>query len=227
MEAADRVLARSPALARKILERHSFRVDGCVNSGLDIAPVAMRERSGDAPLRIVTACVLIKLKNIHAVLCALAELKKMGILFEYDILGDGPERASLERLRDELGLRGCVRFHGFVDRSEALRVMRSSDVFAMPSAPETFGLAYLEAMASGCVVIGHCNEGVDGIIEHQSSGILAQDASVPAVLAALLEYVQGDRHRLHRQALDVARAHTLQKAALDYFCMTGWRDEGI
>ena len=48
--------------------------------------------------------------------------------------------------------------------------MEESDVFAMVSSPETFGLVYIEAMAKGCVTIGSKGEGIDGVIVNNENG---------------------------------------------------------
>lgn len=63
------------------------------------------------------------------------------------IAGDGPERAALERLAVELGVRDRVGFMGQVDDPGAL--YRTFDVFALSSDTEQMPLAIIEAMASG------------------------------------------------------------------------------
>jgi len=57
----------------------------------------------------------------------------------------------------------------------------------MVSAPETFGLAYLEAMAKGCIVIGAIGHGVDGIIQHQKNGFLVEPGDKDALKKVLDE----------------------------------------
>ena len=59
-----------------------------------------------------------------------------------------------------------------VPREEVYDYMEQADIFAMPSRPETFGLAYLEAMINGCIAIGSKNEGIDGIIVNGKNGFL-------------------------------------------------------
>ena len=59
--------------------------------------------------------------------------------------------------------------------------MRKSDVFVMVSSPETFGLVYLEAMASGCITVGSKGEGIDGIIKNGYNGFLVEPRNVSAL----------------------------------------------
>ncbi|MFV0277825.1 MAG: glycosyltransferase, partial [Parahaliea sp.] len=67
------------------------------------------------------------------------------------VAGDGPERAALERLAQELGLGERVRFLGWRDDVDAL--MRSADLFVCPSRHEGLGSIVLEAWYHGCPII--------------------------------------------------------------------------
>ncbi|CCH55086.1 glycosyl transferase group 1 [Fibrisoma limi BUZ 3] len=67
------------------------------------------------------------------------------------LVGDGPERARIERLVRELGIYDQVRFLGKLDAVE--EVLSVADLFLMPSENESFGLAALEAMACEVPVI--------------------------------------------------------------------------
>lgn len=221
---AEIVLARSPAMALQARTLHDVEVDGIVVSGTDEEIAAFRPRVVQVPVRLVTACLMVKLKNLDLVLRALAVLKEQGFEFVFDVYGDGPEYRPLLELRNRLSLQNEVRFHGFVARPIVIQAMRSSDLFVMPSAPETFGLAYLEAMAAGCVVLGHRNNGIDGIVAHGVDGILAADSSEPAVREALLFYFNSDRDALHRNALVTVRKYTLEYAAANYAAMTRWAE---
>lgn len=71
------------------------------------------------------------------------------------IVGDGPDRARLERLAAGLDHADRVTFTGRLEAHEdVLARMRAARVFAAPSVREGFGITYLEAMAADCTVIG-------------------------------------------------------------------------
>jgi glycosyltransferase involved in cell wall biosynthesis len=79
------------------------------------------------------------------------------------IIGDGPEKVRLERLRDGLTHADL----GFLDDYEdVLGHMRAADVFASPSTREGFGLTFAEAMAADCTVIAadHPDSAADEVI---------------------------------------------------------------
>ena len=77
------------------------------------------------------------------------------------LVGDGPERQSVEQLSRELDLSESVRFLGKQEAVEELLAV--SDLFLMPSATESFGLAALEAMACQVPVISTNTGGIPEI----------------------------------------------------------------
>lgn len=98
---------------------------------------------------------LIKPKNVDVLLRVVGLLKGDFPSLKASIIGDGPERASLERLAGELRVRGKVKFFGFVeDFNEVTALMKSSKVFVIPSTQEGgASIVTLEANACGLPVI--------------------------------------------------------------------------
>ena len=106
-------------------------------------------------------------KGVPVLLRAAQYLAKDGCSFELTLIGDGPERRSLEALTAELGLVGRVKFAGELQRQQVDQLLRTMDVVVMPSlCEETAGLAAMEQMMTGGVVvasqIGGLAEVVDG-----------------------------------------------------------------
>jgi glycosyltransferase involved in cell wall biosynthesis len=109
------------------------------------------------------------------------------------IVGDGPERESLEARASGLESADRITFVGFLEEYEAvLAHMRAARVFASPSTREGFDLTYAEAMAAGCTVIGaaHPESAADEVIGE--GGFLAEP-TVAGVAAALERALGGDR----------------------------------
>jgi phosphatidyl-myo-inositol dimannoside synthase len=77
----------------------------------------------------------------------------------YLIVGDGDDRPRLQALATEFGVAEGVQFVGQVASEELPDYFRLADVFVMPSTWEGFGIAFLEAMASGIPVIGGNKDG--------------------------------------------------------------------
>lgn len=82
------------------------------------------------------------------------------------LIGDGPERGNLEALARDLNLAHEIRFLGKQDAVEELLAI--ADVFILPSANESFGLAALEAMACEVPVV---SSNVGGLPEVNLDGI--------------------------------------------------------
>jgi phosphatidylinositol alpha-1,6-mannosyltransferase len=77
----------------------------------------------------------------------------------YLVVGDGDDRARLEAIAAQTGVRDRVHFAGRVGADDLPEHYRLADVFVMPSTGEGFGIAFLEAMASGVPVIGGSKDG--------------------------------------------------------------------
>jgi L-malate glycosyltransferase len=86
------------------------------------------------------------------------------------MIGDGPDRETVERLADELGVGDRVSFLGSEQAIEDLLPLL--DFFLLPSEQESFGLAALEAMACGVPVIATCVGGLPELVEDGVSGYL-------------------------------------------------------
>ncbi|MCU1504872.1 MAG: putative glycosyl transferase [Ilumatobacteraceae bacterium] len=92
---------------------------------------------------------------------------------------DGPVALELRQLADELGIATAVRFLGF--RSDAHRLIHASDVFAMPSPGEPFGLVFIEAMAAGIPVVGIADGGTVEVVDHGVTGLLSPYLDIDAL----------------------------------------------
>src|SRR6056297_199646 len=98
------------------------------------------------------------------------------------LVGDGPERPQLERLTRSEGLNDCVRFLG---KQEAIEELLSiSDVFLLPSANESFGLAALEAMACEVPVVSSNIGGIPEVNIEGETGFLCEVGDTAAMAQA-------------------------------------------
>ncbi|PWS54343.1 glycosyltransferase [Pseudoalteromonas sp. meg-B1] len=114
-------------------------------------------------------------KNHQLAIMGVSKLIQKGISVEYNVVGSGPELASLRRLVDELGLNSVVTFLGSKSRREVKALLCASDRFLLPSISETFGVVLIEAMACGLPVMALKNGGSESIITSANLGVLVAE----------------------------------------------------
>jgi N-acetyl-alpha-D-glucosaminyl L-malate synthase BshA len=111
------------------------------------------------------------------------------------LVGDGPERAGVERMCRELGISEHVRFLGKQDAIEDLLAI--ADIFVLPSEQESFGLAALEAMACEVPVISSNAGGIPEININGETGFLSAVGDVEDMAKNAI-YILGDNNRLEQ-----------------------------
>jgi len=104
------------------------------------------------------------------------------------IVGEGKERASLERLAESLGLSRKVTFCGY--QSNIPVVLAATDVMLLPSHREPLGLSIIEAMLSNVPVIAANAGGVPEIITHGKDGLLFPAGDIPALARLIMQMVR-------------------------------------
>jgi len=114
------------------------------------------------------------------------------------ILGEGEERANLERLAVELGIQNDISMPGFVDNPFAF--MSKSSVFVLSSAWEGFGNVLVEALACGCPVVAtDCRSGPREILDNGRYGRLVPVGDYEALAKAILETLDNPDFPADRQ----------------------------
>lgn len=166
-----------------------FRIVGNGFRSSENNTITIEKKWLDHTLRFISVSNLVDGKGIDLNLLALAKLKNKGLIkWTYKIVGDGVERKKLELLTHELNLSQHVTFLGACKHNEVYNYLTQSDVFILPSYPEAFGVAYIEAMSCGLLAIGIKNQGPADFIEHEKTGLLI-DSNDSYALADILEYI--------------------------------------
>ena len=132
------------------------------------------------------------------------------------LVGDGPDRDAAEQQVDSLGLRKDVRFLGKVENVGD--VLRGADLFLLPSATESFGLAALEAMACAVPVIASAAGGIPEVVEDGKTGFLAPPGDVATMADRALRVLEHpDEHaRLRQHATQRALEFSADKVVPRY-----------
>jgi glycosyltransferase involved in cell wall biosynthesis len=129
------------------------------------------------------------------------------------LVGDGPARAEIERLMAPFGER--VRFAGVVPHAELPKVYASADLYLWPAINEAYGMAFLEAQASGLPVVAGRTGGVPAVVADGVTGILTPVGDATAFAAAIGHLLDrpDERARLAEGAATRVAAHHDERAA--------------
>jgi glycosyltransferase involved in cell wall biosynthesis len=176
-------------------------------------PVEHGEVAEEHPL-VAAAGRLAGVKNYPLLLDAVAALKLDTPVHAW-ILGDGVDRAQLEKHAAERGLGALVMFLGF--QPNPWRFIARADVFVLTSTYEGFGNVLIEAMACGTPVVATRSPGTVEIIEHGSNGLLVdhEPKAVAGAIASLIADRQL-RDRIVNHARDSVRQYALPQVAERY-----------
>ena len=130
-------------------------------------------------------------KGIELLIEALSELADAGHDFDFVIAGSGApgyEEHIRRRIDASARLAENTRFAGFVDGADKTNLIQSSDLFVLPSFDENFGIAVVEAMASGLAVVISDQVNIHDQIRQEEAGIVVSPTagSVRDAIARLL-----------------------------------------
>jgi len=180
---AHKVIANSEAAAA-VLRHEGVPADrvAVIANGIDLEslPAAEHRRS----IRTITTVANLRRGKGHDVLLhAAAGVLQRHPDLTFQLVGDGPLRASLEALAASLGIANRVRFLGH--RDDVAAILRASDLFAFPSLMEAFPNGVMEAMAAGLPVVATRVGGIPELIEDGRTGLLVPANDAAAMRAGI------------------------------------------
>jgi glycosyltransferase involved in cell wall biosynthesis len=148
-------------------------------------------------------------KNLQFLLRSFA-----GVVQAYDharllLIGDGPERESLQELVTHTNICDCVKFTGMMPYEKIPAYLKIADAFVTASVSEVHPLTVVEAMAAGLPVLGISSPGIGDTIRDGESGYLVAQEDMASFTAKMVRLVREDDYR--RQMGETAR-----QAAAEY-----------
>src|SRR5215471_18729508 len=180
-----------------------------VYNGIDLKrfpmPRDLTERPAVAPYRpprIVSVGRLVAFKGFDDLIDACAELARRRIEFVCDIIGDGPQRETLQAKIEQLDLSSRVNLLGSLSQGAVLEKLQDADIFALPSttdaqgATDVFPTVILEAMAPARPVVSTRLAGIPELVVDGETGVLVSRSDSTALAQALEQLLRNPDLRL-------------------------------
>jgi glycosyltransferase involved in cell wall biosynthesis len=222
MKFADHVVPLSPQLV-KDCKQYAIKEPQLVyiQNGVDLSEV---EKFKNKPLALTKAKKrigfigqMISRKNIIDLLYVFNELHNKMDNVELVLLGDGDSRVSLEQHTQTLESKDDIHFLGY--RDDRLDYLKSFDLFVMTSTLEGIPRCLMEACAMETPVAAYDIAGIDQLITHESTGLLAPLGDKPALLLAWEKILKNDEYarQLGKNACDYVNEHYSAKRMADEY----------
>jgi glycosyltransferase involved in cell wall biosynthesis len=157
-----------------------------IRNGVDLTEIdaAMQNRGPSAAQQISKHIgyigQMIPRKGLPDLLAAFDRLYATDPTVKLKMLGDGSQRAELEEQAASLKSASAIEFLGF--RSDRLALLSQFDLFVMTSSLEGIPRCLMEAMAVGVPIVAYDIPGVDQLVQHGETGLLAPLGDVSALV---------------------------------------------
>lgn len=181
--------ARSQAMAFSD-PRHWHKLH-IVHCGVD--PARYAPPATPAPAHLLFVGRLAAVKGVPMLFDALRDLSPKHPALHLTLVGDGPERAMLERRAGEMGLASRITFAGYKSQAEVADLLRTATALVLPSFAEGVPVVLMEAMAARVPVVTTRIAGVPELVEDGVSGLLVPPGDAHALQVAIGRLLY-DRH---------------------------------
>lgn len=169
---ASSIITVSDGLARSINSKFGFYTVTIPNI-IDVSTFSKCRPQSHLGFNIVTTALFSDRKRIDQLILSIYRLREELPNITLHIIGDGEIKGKLTTLVQECNLSERVVFHGKLNREQTVPIYELCDCFALVSARETFGVVYVEAIASGLPVIATICGGPEDFITNDN-GLLVE-----------------------------------------------------
>lgn len=183
----------------------------------DAAAGTLRQELGldaNAPL-VGTAAILRLKKGHHVLLEAIPKVLEAVPRAIFVFAGDGPQHENILKSIRQKGLQAQVLLLGL--RRDIPNVLKSIDLFVLPTLEEALGTAFVEAMAMKKPVIGSRVGGVPEVIDEGRNGLLVDPGDPAGLAAAIIRLLQNPE--LARAMGERGRAIAATEFSVERMCL--------
>lgn len=182
---ADRVVAVSNALAENL--KHNFNVNAeVIHNVVDVAHFQYVKHEPKDTFTFISVGNLISIKGFDMLIEAFAEAFKNEESVNLKIVGAGPEMNNLKSLVNQYNMADRVVLLSEVGRDKLKDIYPEGDAFVLASRSETFGVVFIEAMATGMPVIATDCGGPSDFVNEKNGYLIPVDDK-QALIDALIK----------------------------------------
>ena len=211
---ADKVVVNSSATLAACQDLYPHRDYALIPMGVDMdrfapAPKSKRliKKHKLRGLTILFVGRLTKEKGLDKLVDAIGLLKNEKN-YTLLVVGEGPEKATIQQQAVRLGLKSRVVFAGWVPQDKLTEYYTTADIMVGPSLHEALGLVFIEAAACGLPVLATNTGGVKDVVKHDVTGLLI-DQPEPELIAQELRPILTKPAALKRLSKN-SRAHVVK-----------------
>lgn len=214
------LITPTEVIAHELRDMGVHRPIDVIPNGIDVS--ALRQPKPDPFLnwgipkgsRLLTVSRLGKEKSVEFLIAQVRAILPTRPDVKLVILGDGPERSSLQTYAKDLGVSGHIVFGGYIPNSDVGAFYQHADVFVFASTTETQGMVALEAAACGLPVVARAAGGIAESLPDGIAGYLVPTQSSERFTQRVLELLNTDaREVMSQKAILWAETGSLETMA--------------
>ncbi len=154
---------------------------------------------------------LLRLKRHDLTISAFAKFNKIHPNSKLVIIGTGDKQSELINLAKQLYVSDNVEFKGKIENKKLIEIYKQCHCFVLPSEYETFGVAYIEAIAAGLPVISGVHAQKNGIVNDEN-GIAVSENTVDNVYSVMVNiYNNYDEYDKEKMSQDIIEKYKEEK----------------
>lgn len=185
---ADYIISVGEKL-KKSIGIYSNRKVEVIPNIVDIDRFSIKRSKEDDNFTFISISHLKENKNIDLTLKALKEVIKVYDNIRLIVVGDGPEKENLKKISRELMIDSKIDFIGAISRESLNEIINKADAFVLPSKYETFGIAYIEALACGLPIITSKCGGPEDFF-NENIGLMISKCNVDELSNAMINIIE-------------------------------------